>query len=349
MTSLMPSGTPETFTGSNGSAPNATNVAVTMADGSGAITVQSNSCRMRTGTTAFQRLSMRLTGVSVADCEVVFTWTVMTGASAFPYIILRGGSNLDSGNGYLFSLEVSDMTLTRHVSYAGPDLVTVTHGFTAGQVVKTRVAIFGQVIRARTWLASNSEPTSSWQITTTDLVGSGGISAAGMIGWTVASGSAGAKDFFLDDVDAKDTLTPTLATLLATASISPSAALIKTMPKIFTAGISPAGALTKMRVVVRTFTAGISPAGVLKKALPRTFTAAITPSAVMIKKDIKTFASLIIPVAVLVKKPARKFTGAVSPSGSAVATFIGRIFGRPGIVVMRLVTRAEVRIRHRKG
>jgi hypothetical protein len=343
----MPSGTPETFTGSNGSAPNATNVAVSFVQGAGAISVQGNEMRMRTGTTSGQRISVRLTGVSVADAELVFTHTLVN--TSYPYVVLRGASNLDTGNGYHFTLEPADMTLSRHVAYAGPDLATITHGFTLGQRVRTRVAIFGQVIRARTWLATDPEPTSTWQITYTDPSGSGGITAAGMIGWTTSSASGGAKDFFVDDVDAKDTLTPTLATLLATASISPSAALIKTMPKVFTAGISPAGALIQMRVVVRVFTAGISPAGAFIKALPRTFTASITPSAALIKKDIKVFASLIIPVATLKKGPARKFTGSVSPAGAAVMTFVGRIFGRPGIVVMSLVTRAEVRIRHRKG
>jgi len=303
--------------------------------------------RLRTGTAINNRISVRLTGVSVADGELVFTHTLVN--TSYPYVILRGGSNLDSGNGYLFTLEAADMTLTRHVSYAGPDLVTITHGFTLGQTVKTRVSIFGQVIRARTWLATDSEPTSAWQITYTDPTGSGGISAAGMMGWTTAAASAGAKDWFIDDVDAKDTLTPTQATLLATASITPSAALVKTMPKIFAAGVSPAGALATMRVVVRLFTAGVSPAGALVKALPRTFASSISPSAVMVKQDLKAFASLIIPVAALNKSPAKKFTGEVSPSGSAVALFVGRIFGRPGIVVMSLITRSEVRIRHRKG
>lgn len=349
MTSLMPSGAPETFTGSDGSAPSATNITTVLANGTGAATIQSNQMRMRTGTTLAQRLSVRLTGVSVADSETVFTWTVPTLNSIYPQFAVRAGTNIDTGNGYYVNLESSDMTLARHVAYSGPDLVNYTHGFTVGQVVKTRVAIFGQVIRVRTWLASNSEPTSVWQITATDLVGSGGISAAGMIGFTVASGSAGAKDFFLDDVDCKDTLTPTQATLLATASISPAGLTIKKMPKTFAASITPTGALSTMRVVVKLLTASISPAGAFKKALPRLFTASITPAGVLVKRTNKIFTSLTGPVAFITNRVSRKFTGSISPVGTESRTFLGRVFGRPGIVVMTVVRRAEVRIRHRRG
>ncbi len=352
-TDLMPTGAAETFTGSNGATPNATNIVVALNQGTGgAITIQSNGLRMRTGTAQFNRLSIRLGSVSVSNCEVEFTWTVAATSVLFAHAIIRSNNTIDAGHGYLFSLEPNDMTCTRHnptTTYAGPDLSTITHGFTAGQVVRTRIAIFADRIRARTWLAANPEPTSTWQMDYTDTSGAGGFTTAGSIGFTASAATAGSKDFFMDDIDVHDTITPTQATLAAGGSITPAGACVKRTNKAFAGSTTPTGALTKMRVVVRAFVGSITPAGALLKAFPRVFTGSTTPAGAFAKRANKKFAGTTTPAATIIKRPNRRFAGSITPTGVGVVDFLGRVFGRPGTVVMTLIQRAEVRVRYRKG
>lgn len=349
-TDLMPSGAMETFTGSNGSSPSATNITTALNEGSGGtVTIQGNQLDLKTGTTQFNRTSVRITGLSVANFEVEFTWTVLALSYAFAACYLRSNSAIDGGQAYMFSLEPNDMTVTRHNptnTYAGPDLVTNTHGFTAGQVVRTRIALFGNVIRVRTWLASNSEPTSVWQINYTDT---GGFTTAGSVGFTVSSASAGSKDFLIDNVDIHDTITPTQATLNATGAITPAGALIKRANRSFTGAMTPAGALTKSRAVVRAMLGAITPAGALAKRPNKIMAGTVAPVGILVKRPSKLLAGVITPAALLKRAYVKRFTGAVTPAGVTDVLNVGRIFGRPGIVVMSLIKRAEIRIRHRKG
>ena len=45
----------------------------------------------------------------------------------------------------------------------------------------------------------------------------------------------------------------------------------------------------------------------------------------------------------------RTFTGSVAATGAFTKTFLGRVFGRPGIITAVATAAAEVRIRIRKG
>lgn len=352
-TDLMPSGAMETFTGSNGASPSATNITTALNQGSGgSVTIQGNQLDLKTGTTAFNRTSVRITGLSVSDSEIEFTWTILSLSVAFCGCFVRSNSAIDGGHGYLFSLAPADMTVTRHnptTTYAGPDLVTNTHGFTAGQVVRTRIALFGNVVRARTWLAANPEPTSVWQIIYTDPSGSGGFTTAGSIGWTVSSATAGSKDFLIDNVDIHDTITPTQATLNATGAITPAGVLGKIPAKKFTGAMTPAGALAKTRVVLKALAGAITPTGLVKKVVAKPLAGTVAPTSILTRTPVKTFAGSITPAALLKRAYVKRFTGAVTPAGSADILNVGRIFGRPGIVVMSLIQRAEATIRHRKG
>lgn len=345
MASLMPTGSPETFTGANGAAPNATNITQALNEGSGGgLSIQSNQLRVRTGTTSGNRTSLRITGLSVANVETVFTWTVA--ANLYGQVMLRSSTAIDTGTGYQLSLVANDMTLARRVSYAGPNLQTVSHGFTVGQVVRTRVAIFGQTIYARTWLASASEPTSLWQLVYTDA---GGVSAAGSVGWTASSASAGSKDLFIDNIDVTDTLTPTVATLLASGSVTPAGALLRSASKTFSGSVTPAGTLTRMKVVARSFLGTITPTGTLRKAGVKVLAGSVTAAGTVRRQPAKRLAGTVTPAASLRRAPTKRMSGSITPAGSSLSSNVGRIFGRPGVAVMRLVERAEVRIRYRKG
>lgn len=348
MASIMPSGSAETFTGTDGSAPNATNVTQALNEGSGGgLSIQSNRLRIRTGTAQGDRTSWRVTGLSVADVEAVFTWTVAAGL--YGQVMLRSTNPIDTGTGYQLSLVASDMTLARRVSYSGPNLQTASHGFTAGQVVRTRVAVFGQTIYARTWLAANPEPTSTWQLIYSDPTGSGGISAAGAVGWTVSSASAGSKDLLMDDVNVFSTLTPVLATLTATGSIGLAGDVTRQARKVFASSITPTGALARVKVVARIFAGALTPAGVVKRSAGKALAGIVTLGGATQKRPAKNLSGSIAPAALLRRRANKRLAGSISPIGTGITSNVGRIFGRPGQAVMRLVERAEVRIRHRRG
>jgi len=350
MASLLPSGAAvETFTGADGSAPNATNWTVARNEGTGgSVTIQGNRCRLRCGNADGNRISLRVTGITaLADAEMVFDWDVTP--NMYPTAILRSDSQISTVNGYTFSLRQNDMVVSRRVLPTPIDLVTNTHGFVFGDQVRSRIAIFGQRIRARTWLRSQPEPTNTWQIDYTDT---GGITTGGYVGVTMQSSSsaAGSVDFFIDNLSLSDTITPTQATLFATGNITPTSVEISTTKKLLTGAMTPGGVLTKSRAVLKVLAGAITPSGVLLKALPKVFTGQITPTNILTRSPAKKFAGALTPTAFIRRGPSRKFAGAITPTNTTTSvTFIGRVFGRPGLIVMTLVTRARVSIRHRKG
>jgi hypothetical protein len=345
MANIMPSGSANNFTGTNGTSVAGTDFTVPKADNGGAATIQSNACRIRTGASVGNRTSIKMNIATRADAEVDFVWTVPNGTpTQFPYFYMRSGTFMDTASGYFFSLDQNDMNAGSAVSYSGSNIQTYSHGFTAGQVVHSRFAIFGNRVRARTWLESLSEPTSVWQIDFTDST-----HTTGFIGVTTVCGSAGARDLVIDNFNATDTITPSQATLLATGSITASGSLGRSAFKRFAGSITAAGTLIRLKVVARVFTGSITAAGTMRKAFIRTFSGSITAAGSVRRSALKRFAGSVTPAATIRRQAAKRLSGSITPAGSGTPTFIGRIFGRPGIVVISLIQRAEVRIRHRKG
>jgi hypothetical protein len=354
MTDIMPNGgVPDTFTGSNGAAWNATNWAIALNQGSGgSVTIQGNQGRITTGTVAFNRTSVRLLTAARLDQEVVFDWVVPVALSEFPYLYLRSPSAVDTASGYYFSLGANDMTCgygETTNTYNGVDIVTYTHGFVAGQVVRTRVAVFGgtgtKTLKARTWLASGTEDTSTWQISATDTHT---VNTAGFVGITTSSGSTGSKNFFIDNFDAFDVETPSQKTISVGGSITATGTLTKKVPKLFTGSITPTGALTKMRVVVRLFTGSITATGTFIKVPRKAFAGSITTTGLLVKVPHKAFSGSITAAGTLKRRTNKIFSGTITAVGSLTLTSLGRVFGAPGIVVVTIRKAGELRARFRR-
>lgn len=366
-TNLMPTGAIETFTGSNGATPNSTNItSPTINEGSGGgLTIQSNQMRMRTGTTAFNRISTRINRASLADGELVVDWVAPSWGTMFPGIYVRAGSSLNGDGGYYFLPSATDITFGKWVpNFTGVDLSTISYTLTTGNTYRTRIAVFGSRIRMRTWLASNPEATGAWDMDFTD---SGTQPTTGTWGFTNSSGSSGSKDWFIDNVDLYDTVTPSAQTINPTGSITPvgvlnkttkknfassitsTGALLKTAKKNFASSITATGALAKVRVVARTFTGSITPSGVLAKRAAKNYASSITATGALRKQTRKNFASSSTPAGALVRRINKRFAGSVTPVGSVVVTFLGRVFGYPGIVVSRISKAGGLRARFRRG
>jgi hypothetical protein len=351
---LMPNGaTTETFSGANGAAWNATNWTTALNQGSGGgLTQQSGQGRIATGTASGNRTSVRLNIAARLDQEVVFDWVVPTAGSQFPFCWVRANSGVDTGSGYYVTLEAGNMELGYAETtnpYSRTALVTLTHGFTAGQVIRTRFAVFGgtgtKTLKARSWVVGTQENTGVWQISTTD---NHVVNTAGVIGFTTASASSGSKFFFIDNVDVFDAETPSQKTITVGGSIGMSGSLIKTVPKTFVGSITMTGALNVRRVVVRTFTGSITMTGTLRKVPAKLLTGSITPVGTFLKVPRKLLTGSITPIGTYLKYARKRFSGSITPTGTLQINLLGRVFGVPGIVVVTVRKAAEVRARFRR-
>jgi glycerophosphoryl diester phosphodiesterase len=63
----------------------------------------------------------------------------------------------------------------------------------------------------------------------------------------------------------------------------------------------------------------------------------------------KVFTATVTAAGTVRKTLLRTIVGSITPSGALLSTYIGRLFGRPGRVVIRIITEARVRMRHRNG
>ncbi len=228
MASLLAS-PPETFTGSDNATPNTANTVVGLAENGGTWQIGSNRGRLRTGATQYNRTSSRVVVAARQDMELLFDWVIPATGTMFTSVYMRHSTTaLDGASAYYFTLETNQMEVGRIQSYSGTTITTKTYsGRVAGTVMRTRIAVFGSSLKARTWVASGTEDTGTWDVVATDTL----ITAAGYFGWTNSSASAGAKDLFVDNVDAFDTETPTQKAILVGGMITPFGLLIKHVPK----------------------------------------------------------------------------------------------------------------------
>lgn len=265
----------------------------------------------------------------------------------YPAFYARAGSLLNGDGGYYFQFDhgTGQIEMGKWVpNYTGVPLSAISYTFTPGVLMRMRIAVFGSRIRMRLWPQANQEVTSTWDMDFTD---SGTQPTTGKWGFTVSSASAGSKDFFVDNFDLSDTLTPTQATITVGGSTTPTGALTKKTIKSFIGATTPTGALINMKVITRLFTGATTPTGALRKVTVKTLTGAVTSTGALRKVVIKNFDGWTFPGGALRKVSSKKFVGSTTPAGTMLRQQFGRIFGRPGIVVVahRLVGEVRTRVR----
>lgn len=347
MASLLAS-PPETFTGTDGATPNTANTVIGLNEGTGGSwQIGSNQGRLRTGTVQYNRTSSRVVVAARQDMELLFDWVIPTPGTLFSSVYMRHSTtSLDGASMYYFSLERDAMTIGRSTAYSGTDIATKTYtGRTAGQVMRTRIAVFGNTMKARTWLASASEDTGTWDLSVTDNT----VTAAGYFGWTNSSATTGSKDFFVDNVNAFDTETPTQKRVDLTGSITPGGVLTKTVPKIFAGSITSSGVVDRRRLVARVFAGSITMAGTVARRASKLLDGSVAISGALVKVPKKALAGSITPSATLFRRVAKRLGGTISAFGNLTAINAGRAFGVPGLAVMTIRKAGAVRARIRKG
>ncbi|GAB6898602.1 hypothetical protein JCM9957A_16920 [Kineosporia succinea] len=135
---------------------------------------------------------------STADVNIALSFKFDSSTAYFDINVRHDTDPVDGNNCYSMRLASKQSTwlLTRQVSYndGGTPLASKSATFTAGTWYRLRFQAIGTTIRARTWLASATEP-SGWDVSVTDST----YTAPGKVGLCIRNGTANAR-VFVDDV-----------------------------------------------------------------------------------------------------------------------------------------------------
>jgi LysM repeat protein len=190
------------FTGSNGASLNGAKWTAAETRTGATRQIQSNSARLDPGSnTGYNgRVSMKAAISDKADVDLLLSVKVAN-LDTFPQLVLRGDSGVLGQNGYEFRPGVgsSGSRLAKVSSYT-----PTIFGYIPGQIAantwyKVRFQAVGTTIRAKIWLATDTEPV-SWGISVTDST----HTAAGPIGIANGGGNVVGSYSYFDDVVISD-------------------------------------------------------------------------------------------------------------------------------------------------
>lgn len=331
------------FTGTSGSW-SATNWAVARNTTAAAATLSANRGHMNAGTaTGYSgAICMKRNGTSVADMEV--SGVVNFGATAVDgnlEIWERGDASASAGTGYFLHIDRNgNPFIGKAVSFTYTQLGTITQAINASTDYSFKFYVVGTSIKAKVWPTAGSEP-GSYQLNVTDSA----VGAAGLAYLACNGGNAASYQIDVDDVVMTD---GTGNSFTFTGSAAPSGVVIKNMTKFYTGSITPTGVLNKIKVVTRLFTGSLTPTGAFLKTVSKVFTGSTTPVGVKRSVVPKVFTASTTPTGFFRKSPIRIFTGSITMVGTVTTTFLGRVFGQPGVAAMIVKASGEAIARVRR-
>lgn len=336
----------DTFTGTNGAAWSANWTNAVSGTGASA-TIQSNKGRQNAGTNSSGTRVQRYSGSNITNTQisgkVIFNSSSTAG---FLELWIRADDATNLGNGYFLAMQVgSKPVLRKGASFTYPSIATLSSAPTIAQSTEYGFKLYavGSTVKAKFWATSGGEP-SSFDFSGTDTTHSG----AGQVVFNLSNGSGTTGyNIDLDDVQLDD---GSGATITLTGSCTASGVLTKNVTKNpFTGSITASGVLVKIKVVTKVFTGSITATGALTKSALKTLTGSITSAGVLTKQARKTFTGSVTATGFFRKSFVRVFSGSITAHGSVVVTNIGRVFGRPGRAVMRVMKAAEAFVRLRRN
>jgi hypothetical protein len=336
------------FTGSNGSAWNASNWTVLFSATGSSAQIQSNTGQENAGTSSgpSNKHAMRYSGTNRADYEWSGKFTYTTSNNGSCEIWLRASTSSPDGTGYFLQLNTGGpAAVIKANSFTYTQLGSDIPSLTLAQNTEYgfKFYVVGTTIKAKVWPTSGSEP-GSYQINVTDSA----VAAAGYAYIATLNGSNSGVIFRFDDV----TLTDGQGNaFIWTASVGASGAFSRgTVTKApFTGSTTATGVLTTLKVVVKLFTGAVSTTGAFLKRTNKIFTASVSTVGVALKRHLRTFTASVTPTGFYRKASVRIFTASVSTVGTFSTTFLGRVFGRPGRAVVTVARAAETFIRVRRS
>jgi hypothetical protein len=196
------------FTGTNGAAwPSPWTTSLQSGSVGGAIDIQSNRGRMRANDGGYRRARASATGVAITDGTFEATFNLQGVEEQFNYLWFRTTGDWLSGEewhklGYALYLggnpdAVTDLAIIRLNGVGSSSAIADASPFAwqAGVDYKAKISFVGSSLRAKVWLASQSEP-AGWTLEGTDATyTSGGIDIS------LLSGASGAdRQWIVDDI-----------------------------------------------------------------------------------------------------------------------------------------------------
>lgn len=333
------------FTGTNGSAWNASNWTSLFAATGSSATIQGNKGRQVAGSSSGSnnKKGMRYTS-TLTDVEIAGTLSFTTSASGSVEIWLRASTSAPDGTGYFLQFDGpgGGINLLKAVSFSYTNLSSNLGGITlaSGTTYGFKFYVVGTTVKAKVW--TGSEP-GSYTVSTTDSA----VGAAGYAYIATLNNAAANVTVDYDDVVLTD---GTGNAFTYTASVTGAGVLAKAMTKnAFTGSSTGAGALTTRKVVVRAFTASVSTVGVFAKQAIKLFTGSSTITGLSKKTMFRVFTASSTATGFFRKAGVRLLTGSVTATGVSSRTFLGRVFGRPGKAVVTAWRAAEIKIRVRRS
>ncbi len=335
----------DAFGGSDGAAWNTTNWTNAGTATSGATaTIQGNKGRLNAGTvTGYAGRKAMRTTTTYADFELEIRFTYANSGDGRLYVGMRSDADFDGGTYYEFYCDkYGTMALQKVVSGSVTSLGSASFTVVQGTVYGLKFYAVGTSIKVKIWDTGGSEP-GSYTFSVTDS----SISAAGYAAVKVIGG--GAAGFIVDFDDAAGT-NGVGNQFTYTGAVTSSAVLkFPLVTKAFASVVTSSGLLTKVKVVTKLITSAITSAGVsLRRPIKRP-SGSVTPTGAVYKLAPKGFAGAVTSAGVFRKSFVRKYVGAISAAGSLTTSWLGRVFGRPGIVRMTVRAAGWVGVRVRRG
>lgn len=338
----------DSFTGTNGDAW-ASPWVTAKRTGSGTSTIDTNRGKQVASTTGSYSdyETQRYGSVTTADGTISGTVRFPTDNEVFAQCWMRGDTTLGTpggggGNGYFFSIEPSynQVRLYKRVGGTQTALGSGAVAFTlaAATDYSWKMECTGTTVRAKIW--TGSEP-GSWTQSVTDSSHSTGYVGLGI------DGGAAAGTAWRADWDGWLFSTPTPSVTL-TGSSSAAGVLARGFAKTFAGSTSSVGVWSYIKVVERLFDATVAASGAFAKQVGKALSGSTASTGTFAKGLARTFASSTTAAGAFSKAFVRVWTGSVTATGSVVTTFLGRVFGRPGIITTVASKAGEVLMRIRR-
>ena len=123
----------------------------------------------------------------------------------------------------------------------------------------------------------------------------------------------------------------------------------KVAGKTFSGSSTPTGAWSYLKVVQKLFTGAVTASGTLARRTYKALAGSVATSGSLRKVSPRLFTGTAAPSGVFRKAMPRLFTGSVAATGALAASWLGRMAGRPGRALVRVLRSADVYVRVRRN
>lgn len=207
----------DSYTGSNGSAPDSTTNVTSVAGTGSTVDIQSNALRLLAGSTGSGASAARAilrdragSNFNIGDGEMLCRWSFQNPkVEQYPCLLFRTSNDwaaapfvADSTTGYVFFAEINSnlVAFTKFNSGETPIGTPQAVTFTAGTDFWMKVRYVGSSMQVKIWNVGAAEPT-TWTMTVTDSTfAAGGVQVCNENGAPAATRTSTVDDLTVNDL-----------------------------------------------------------------------------------------------------------------------------------------------------